>query len=473
MRTRIVSLLFFLLLIYAGLTASRPHPLQAQDPNPTPIVIDLTPTPTPAETAVPQPTDPAAPPPDRFEENNAMAHAAQIGFGAEPDLNLSGDDVDFFTGYVKAGQTVQASTYVYDGLDTLIRLYWNGALIAENDDRYPSDPGSTAAFTATTDGWFILEVIKATVYDGSYDLELSLVTPTPTMTPPPTTTPAPTPTFTPSPTPLVAPDLAEPNNTSSTAFGIAPGAVGQFTIGVGEDVDFFRFLAKAGNHYACRTTTSVVDTLLTIMTMDGNVIAENDDWSSGRIDSYVQWTTVDQQEVIVRVSALGGATGGYELLCQSFIPFSAPPPTATIAGAPMSETITSTQQSESSLMPLNTRPILTATPTPAPPISIRLIVYYDVNDNRQPDPGEGIPNVSVLAVDVQGRQLIRIFTNRQGEAIFNVPADSEIDRLVVPFVSSWSARVRAQRQTGVTEISLGLPAVRLPVFLPLASPDEG
>jgi hypothetical protein len=237
-------------------------------------------------------------------------------------------------------------------------------------------------------------------------------------------------------------------------------------------VDFFRFLAKAGNHYACRTTTSAVDTLLTIMTPDGTVIADNDDWSGGRIDSYVQWTANNQQDAIIQVSALGGSTGGYELLCQSFIPMSAPPPTATAAETPVTEPVSRTHQSENNLIPLNIRPIHAAAPTPAPPIPIRLIVYYDVNDNRQPDPGEGVPNVSVLAVDVQGRQLTRIFTNGQGEAIFNVPADSEIDRLVVPFVSSWSARVRAQRQAGATEISLGLPAVRLPVFLPLASPNE-
>jgi hypothetical protein len=235
-------------------------------------------------------------------------------------------------------------------------------------------------------------------------------------------------------------------------------------------VDFFRFLAKAGNHYACRTTTSTVDTLLTVVAADGTVIADNDDWSDGRIDSYVQWTAVNQQEVIVQVSALGGTIGSYELRCQSYIPISVPPPTATVIGTPTPGAITGTHQSESNLLSLNVRPILTATPTPAPPISIRLIVYYDINDNRQPDPGEGIPNVGVLAVDIQGRQLTRIFTNGQGEAVFNAPADSEIDRLVVPFVSSWSARVRAH--TGVSEISLGLPAVRLPVFLPLLSPQE-
>lgn len=464
MRQRTLSFFFFLLSVSAGFMALRPDPTQAQNPQPTPIVIDLTttPTPTPSGTAVPQPTETAALPPDRFEANDTLAEAAVIGFGLETNLNLSGGDVDTFTGYAKAGQAVQASTRVYDGLDTLIRLYWNGSLVAENDDRQPDDPGSSAAFTADADGWFIVQIFKATVYDGVYDLELSLIIPTPT------TPPAPTATLAVSPTPRVAADAAEPNDNAAAAFGLAPGTAGQFTIGVGGDVDFFRFLAKAGNHYSCRTTTSTVDTLLTVMTPDGTVIATNDDRSAGQIDSYVQWTAVSQQDTVIQVSALGGTTGDYELLCQSIVPAAAPPPAAS--STPVTEAISRTHRSESSLIPLGVRPLLTVTPTPAPPIPIRLIVYYDINDNRQPDPGEGIPNVSVWAVDGQGRQLMRIFTNAQGEAVFNAPVEGEIDRLVVPFVSSWSARVRAQ--TGVTEISLGLPAVRLPVFLPLASPEK-
>jgi hypothetical protein len=471
MHQRTAALFFFLLSMTAGIVMARPQTMQAQDPNPTPIVIDLTPTVTPTAqgTAVPGPTEPAGLPPDRFETNNRLEDAAMIGFGIEAGLNLPADDVDYFTGYVKAGQLIRASTTVYGGLDTFIRLYWNGSLAAENDDRQPADPGSTVTFAADGDGWFILQIGRATVYDGVYDLELSLVTPTPTATPSPTVTPPPTMTPPPSPTPRVAADLAESNDSAAAAFGIAPGVAGQFTIGEEGDVDFFRFLAKAGNHYACRTTTSAVDTVLTVLALDGTPIAHNDDWSSGRIDSYVQWRAGSQQEVVVRVGALGGSTGGYELLCQTFVPVAAAPP-ATTTSTPIPAVITGTQHSESNLLPLSIRPIATATATPSPPVPIRLMVYYDVNDNRQPDPGEGIPNVSVLAVDVQGRQMMRLFTSAQGEAVFNVSASSEIDRLVVPFVSSWSARVRAQ--TGVAEISLGLPAVRLPVFLPLASPKE-
>jgi hypothetical protein len=95
--------------------------------------------------------------------------------------------------------------------------------------------------------------------------------------------------------------------------------------------------------------------------------------------------------------------------------------------------------------------------------SARVQVYYDANNNRRPDSGEGVPDVSVLAVDSQGQQLVRSFTNLQGEALFRL-SDAPIDRVVTPFVSFWSARVRPGMVN--EEISLGLPAVRLPVFLP-------
>jgi hypothetical protein len=93
-----------------------------------------------------------------------------------------------------------------------------------------------------------------------------------------------------------------------------------------------------------------------------------------------------------------------------------------------------------------------------------LLVYYDANNDRQPGPGEGIPNVSVLAVDTQGQRIARVFTNVQGEAIFNLTSET-VARVIVPFVPGWSAQIRAGETNN--DIVLGLPAVRLPVFLPV------
>ena len=102
--------------------------------------------------------------------------------------------------------------------------------------------------------------------------------------------------------------------------------------------------------------------------------------------------------------------------------------------------------------------------TTIPETHIGLLVYYDANNDRQPGPGEGIANVSVLAVDVQGQRIARVFTNAQGEAIFNLTSEA-VARVIVPFVPGWSARVRVGETNN--DIVLGLPAVRLPVFLPV------
>jgi hypothetical protein len=104
--------------------------------------------------------------------------------------------------------------------------------------------------------------------------------------------------------------------------------------------------------------------------------------------------------------------------------------------------------------------------------TIGLLVYYDANNDRQPGPGEGVPDVSVVAVDAQGQRLARVWTNLDGEAVLNLSSPGsetgEVARVMVPFVPGWSARIRPGQTND--DIVLGLPAVRLPVFLPVTSP---
>ncbi|MCP5012415.1 MAG: hypothetical protein GY942_20745, partial [Aestuariibacter sp.] len=121
---------------------------QESEQNPTPIVITLTPG--GYETVVPNPTGDGSLQPDRFEPNNNTRTATEVGLQIESDLTLVGDDVDYFTGYFKAGQMVRVSTAVYQGLDTRLKVYRDGQLVAENDDRSVADMGSTVIVTAVS-----------------------------------------------------------------------------------------------------------------------------------------------------------------------------------------------------------------------------------------------------------------------------------------------------------------------------------
>lgn len=442
------------------------------EPNPTPIVIDLTatpPSPTPGGGATATPPPPGSVTPDRFEVNDTAETAARIGFQVEPDLTLTEGDVDYFTLFVKAGQLVAVSTAVYDGLDTEIFVYWAGSQLAYNDDRSGADLGSLVTFQAPGDGWITVLVQPVSPLTGRYDLTAMLVEPTPTNTPLPTITPSPTMTPLPTATPVVPPDSAEPNNTQEMAYPIVPDTSYALSMGQG-DIDTFTFIAKAGNQYTCETVTQEIDTLLTVL-VAGGALAGNDDRSPGRIDSTVTWQVETEQAVTIEVQARGGSTGTYTLACAHAVPEPVrdPLPSAPILATPvLSETVPisatetiSTTNLPAGTAPLTIRPLGPEIP-PQPPVQqIRLIVYYDSNNDQNPSPGEGIPHVSVLAVDAHGQRLARVFTDLQGEAIFNTTADN-IDRLAVPFVSAWSVRV----QPGQPE-SLGLPAVRIPVFLPV------
>jgi hypothetical protein len=144
--------------------------------------------------------------------------------------------------------------------------------------------------------------------------------------------------------------------------------------------------------------------------------------------------------------------------------------TAQIDGAVSTLTATASL-TPSQLIPLQIQPLEPAPEETDKAIQtpIHVLIYYDANHDRAPSPNEGIPNVLVMAVDGQGQPLAQLFTNQQGEAQFQVNSPY-LSRLIVPFVPAWSARLRL----GVpnNDIQLGLPAVRLPIFLPVQGQEE-
>jgi hypothetical protein len=445
-----------------------------------PPIITLTPTltTTPTETATP-PTETATPTAtptlaverDNCEPNDSFDQPCPIFLNQTvANLTLSPvGDQDYFAVYLKAGQSARAATFPLPGSGTDTRLFvysGGGALLGENEDRSPTDLGSTVSWTAAADGFYILRVESAIPFPGRYDLLVSLEAPAATATPMPTATPQPT------LTPLVPPDMAEPNNRPEEAYEIVAGATYNLTLGPRgvDDHDFFKLWVKAGNPYRCAARpTGPVDPALRVYAGDiggGTLLAENDDISPTDIGSLVTFVAPYTGFLFVVAEAQAGY-GAYTLLCEAYVP---PAPVSAssggISGAAPSPTpaatITTTANVAVEIRPL---PPLAPTATPATATTIRVQVIYDLNANGQPDPDEGVPNVSVRAVSrnaIVGWAL----TDERGVATLTILGD--VDRVIVPFLSGWSRPVRLGQ---LNEAVLSAPAVSLPVIMPVVG-DE-
>ena len=266
------------------------------------------------------------------------------------------------------------------------------------------------------------------------------------------------------------------------------------------DVDYFTLYLKAGQYVTLATTSpDYLDTLLQVWQGE-RLLAANDDRTASDLTSAVLLTAPVEGWYLVQVGNAALSEGTYALQVALIEPTATTIPTQTPTATPMPTvlptvtppfveptvtpavpslpiftavstplprvTTTLTTISETAVYTLTLTRLHTAQPTATPAVTTaQVLIYYDANNNRQPEPGEGIANVSVLVVDGQGQQVARAFTNPQGEAAFTLN-DADVARVLVPFVSSWSARLRPGQRN--EEIILGLPAVRLPVFLPVA-----
>ena len=448
--------------------------------------ITVTSTPTSSATVVPPTETPTGQhPPDACEPNDDFGSPCSMTVNQTlTDLTLAPvGDLDYFTVYLKAGQIAQAATFPAPGTATDTRMFVydaGGGLLGENDDRSGVDLGSSVTWSAPADGWFIILVDSAVPLEGQYDLQLSLALPTVTPTPTPTQTPVPTgtplPTMTPSPTvtPYTQPDNGEPNNSPETAFETVLGTTYKMTLGPGgiDDHDFFRVLVKAGNQYRCAAEKpSGVDPTLRVYSGtigQGELIAENDDASPTDIGSEVRFAAPYDGPVYVVIESRAGY-GGYTFVCEGVI---YTPPiggqgttfTATVAAAPTEEPAATATPIRITYRQL---PSLQPTATPVEATTIRVQVIYDLNANGAADPDEGIANVSVRAVsrnNIVGWAL----TDERGTATITVLGN--VDRVIVPFLSGWNSPAKMGM---VNESTLTIPAVPLPVVMPVIIEGEG
>ena len=453
-----------LLTIVVAVIGLTPAAAAQTEQNPTPAMIQLTPdatvtiaaTATMAATETPILTVTPEFVPDRFEPNNSAETAASLNEQQLQGLTLIDDDVDFFAGELTAGQSVQLRAIGHDGLTLHTTLFWQGSIVGET------------TYTASEAGRFVLEVRKTSTASGRYDLQFTYSKPMETPTPTATATTA-----------AAATDVVAPTSTLPTA-SILPTqrptetAIPPTPIKVWPTPPIHHWPTHtptpqpiwptptpsptATTPWPTLTATTVPPTATRFWPTHTPTVQPI--WPTATPKTVHQPTKQIAAEAVIQPAAVSNTQLSAETpnLTSTATPTTSVSLTATAA-------LTSAQAIPLTIRSLGRAESASATvTTPPATTTVRILVYYDANNDRAPSPNEGIPNVSVLAVDGRGQQLAHIFTNAQGEAVI-ILTDATAARIIVPFVPNWSARIRPGQQN--EPIVLGLPAVRLPVFLPV------
>jgi hypothetical protein len=405
------------------------------------------------------PTSTPQPGADSYEPNNTMGTAyvfpvATSASATNANFVPSASDVDWFAFYVKSGRDYRASTTDLSGVDTYLEVYnKDGGLVT-----YDNDGGggfaSRAGWEASYDGYYYIKISNLVGTSGSgstYDLTLEEISASATSTP----GPAPT-----NPSAdrcdktnlgnhdfdnacVISVNVSERLNFSPPPFG-------------GPDNDFFKLWVKPGLLYECSTSdlSAGVDPNMIVYNSDENALGGNDDVEPGNFNSHFAFYATYEGWMYLLVGT-GDRTppslsdSYYTLLCTMQVPGQAtatPGPTQTPVGeATPTRTPGGPPPTSTPLPPtatpnesLTVRPLTTPTPvpvtTPAPRfVPIRLLVYYDGNDDQQPGAGEGVAGVSVQFYEVATNQLLtQGFTDEQGNLESSVRVQGPV-RVSVPF----------------------------------------
>jgi hypothetical protein len=251
------------------------------------------------------------------------------------------------------------------------------------------------------------------------------------------------------------------------------------------DNDFFKLWVKPGERVTCQTQdlSGFTDTNMIVYDNNRNGIGGNDDIDRANgnraskvtyYGTYEGWLYILIGNVYpIEEPAKDASKFTYTLLCsEGFGPTATPtntrvpvtPPTPVPTNTP---TPSLSPTSSPTLTPtppfIQVRPLPTATTagqrTFVIPISLQ--VYYDLNNNRVPDPGEGVVGVSARVVDVTtGRELTHGFTDGFGFASLTVSAP-DVVRLIVPYLN-YSVVV----QTSGVSLALRIAPYDLPIVIP-------
>ena len=409
----------------------------------------------------PTPTDTPEPGSDPYEPNDSKseAHVFPVVTQANAtDANFvpSGTDQDWFKFYVKSGRRYRASTRNLVGVDTYLEVF------NESDGRVADDNdggggfASSAEWEASYNGYYYIKVtnqVGTSSGGDTYDLRVEQLDAAATATPRPA---APNPD-------ADRCDRTELGNYDfdhacvissdvSEQFNFVPPPYG------GADNDYFKIWVKPGLLFECGTSnlSAGVDPNLILYDHNRNAIGGNDDIEPGNFNSFLAFYATYEGWMYVLVGT-GDRTpsdlsdSNYTLRCDLQVPGEAtstptgeskatntPRPTQG-SGAPTA-TPRSPTATPTPLASLSIRTLTTPTPvpvtTPAPRfVPIRLLVYYDGNNDQQPGAGEGISGISTQAYEVATNQLLaQGFTDEQGNLEFTVAAQGLV-RVSVPFFS--------------------------------------
>jgi hypothetical protein len=435
--------------------------------------------------------------------NNSFASAAILASYSNLTLAQGNKDQQVLTedDYFRLDNAIAGLVYIVDAIPVGAGNYNLGLVVYNSSftpiitDAVTTDNNSARVqLQAPNSGPFYFVVSQLTpICGGSYNLTVTgPATPTPTATH--TATPTGSPTGSPSVTPtgLVGADRFEPNfdfdraalialNLAYTNLNFVPWAGSDPNQ---PDNDFYKLWAKPGELITCETLdlSAYTDTNLIVYDNNRNGIAGNDDINrnEGNLASrvsfystYLGWLyiLIGNTYPIENPSLAFNFT--YTLQCvtgppptptptNTRIPTTPPPtvptntPTPSITPSP-TPSQTPTQPS------IQVRPLPTATPLGQPPVArvpINLQVYYDLNNNRSPDPGEGVIGVSARVVDVTtGQELASGLTDEFGFASFTVEA-SGVVRLVVPYFNE------SRLITSGASVALRIAPYGIPITIP-------
>lgn len=412
---------------------------------------------------------------DKYEDNDTMQTASNIPTVVTlPNMTVfPAGDADYWRVLASPGP-LNIKAIGTPGLDLTMSLVGpDGAVVMTHND--PAGPNASLSTTAPTQSYYVIEVTSTTQVEGFYQLEVYNMTPTqtpiPTATRTPTSIPQPTnpPPFVPSATPTPdlgnPPDRAEPNYDFAHAFRIVPGdELKSLNFNSGSvnsvDNDFFVMAVRGGVSYTCQTADlgPNTDTNMIIYhsANTSDLVGGNDDEDiqNSKINSKISFTAVRDGDVYVLIGYKypttepirypGNAT--YTLTCSvgaspTPAPSGAGGSSGGASGAPSGAAATPTPNATAQATPLSIVVVNEPEIEPTePPQSINtmvvdIVVAYDLNGNKQPEPNEGVHGLSVRIIELPtNREISHAFTDGQGHVQFVIATNNRI-QVVIPFLA--------------------------------------